>query len=69
MTGVSEAGLRTTLFPAISAGASLRAGVSSGSFQGVMASTTPRGSCTVQDITSGFSWESRLPRSARPSPP
>jgi hypothetical protein len=60
MTGVSEAGLRTTLLPAISAGASLRAGVSNGSFHGVIARTTPSGSWIVQDSTSRFSCESTL---------
>src|SRR6266702_692427 len=43
-TGVSVAGLSTTELPAKSAGASLRAGVSSGSFQGVIARMTPTGS-------------------------
>ncbi|HVW45320.1 MAG TPA: hypothetical protein VHC18_28610 [Amycolatopsis sp.] len=44
MSGVSVAGLMTTAFPAMSAGASLRAGVRNGSFHGVMSSTTPSGS-------------------------
>jgi hypothetical protein len=45
--GVSVDGLRTTVLPVTSAGASLRAGVSSGSFHGVMATTTPTGSRRV----------------------
>ena len=51
--GVSVAGLRTTALPANSAGPSFRAGVSSGSFHGVIASTTPTGSARTVTSTPG----------------
>ena len=41
--GVSSAGLTTTVQPAASAGATLRAIIALGKFQGVMAATTPTG--------------------------
>ena len=45
--GVSVAGLKTTAFPATSAGAIFHAGIAIGKFQGVMHATTPSGSRTV----------------------
>jgi len=47
VSGVSSAGLATTVQPAASAGAILRAIIASGKFQGVMAATTPTGSLTA----------------------
>ena len=47
VSGVSSAGLSTTVLPAASAGASFHAAMTSGKFHGVMSPTTPRGSRTV----------------------
>ena len=44
VSGVSSAGLQTTVQPAARAGAILRAIMAAGKFQGVMAATTPTGS-------------------------
>ncbi len=46
-SGVSVAGLKTTAFPATSAGAIFHAGMATGKFHGVMQATTPSGSRTV----------------------
>lgn len=46
-SGVHSAGLRTTAFPAASAGAIFCASLAMGEFHGVMAPTTPIGSCTL----------------------
>jgi hypothetical protein len=45
--GACDAGLITTAFPAMSAGASFQAGIATGKFQGVIRPTTPRGSRVV----------------------
>src|SRR6185503_11120896 len=42
-SGVCSAGLSTIVFPAATAGASLRVIIELGKFQGVMQATTPRG--------------------------
>ena len=42
-SGVSEAGLHTTVQPTASAGATLRVIMADGKFQGVIAATTPTG--------------------------
>ena len=47
VSGASSAGLHTTVHPAASAGASLRAIIAAGKFQGVTAATTPTGSLTT----------------------
>ena len=47
MIGVSEAGLKTTLFPDITAGKIFHEGIAIGKFQGVMQATTPSGTRTV----------------------
>ena len=47
VSGVSDAGLKTTAFPATSAGAIFQHGIATGKFQGVIAPTTPIGSRTV----------------------
>src|SRR3546814_16596875 len=46
-SGVSSAGLRTTVQPAASAGATLRVTIASGKFHGVIAATTPTGPRSV----------------------
>ena len=46
-SGVSDAGLRTTVLPATRAGAIFHAGIAMGKFHGVMHATTPSGSRTV----------------------
>ncbi|ODU68396.1 MAG: hypothetical protein ABT00_19595 [Bordetella sp. SCN 68-11] len=45
LSGVSEAGLTSTVQPAASAGAILRAPMAEGKFQGVTSATTPMGWC------------------------
>ena len=47
VSGVSSAGLQTTVHPAASAGAILRAIIAAGKFHGVMAATTPTGSLSA----------------------
>ena len=47
VSGVSVAGLKTTVFPATSAGAIFQTGMATGKFQGVMQATTPSGWRTV----------------------
>jgi hypothetical protein len=44
---VTSAGLTTTALPAASAGAIFCASLAIGEFHGVMAATTPMGSCTL----------------------
>src|SRR5678816_3097909 len=53
--GVIEAGLKTTEFPAASAGAIFRAGIASGKFHGVITETTPSGSLKVYRNVDGSS--------------
>ena len=48
VSGVSSAGLRTTVLPAASAGAIFHEAIVSGKFQGTMSPTTPSGSRTVK---------------------
>src|SRR5450830_1061161 len=48
MRGVISAGLKTTAQPAARAGASFWASLAMGEFQGVMAPTTPSGSCALR---------------------
>ena len=43
VSGVRVAGLKTTVFPATSAGAIFHTGMATGKFQGVMQATTPSG--------------------------
>ena len=47
VAGVRVAGLNTTVFPLISAGAIFQTGIATGKFQGVMQATTPTGSRVV----------------------
>ena len=46
LSGVVEAGLRTTVFPAASAGAIFHASISSGKFHGMICAATPSGFAT-----------------------
>ena len=46
-SGVTSAGFSTTALPAASAGASFCASLAIGEFHGVIAATTPIGSCTL----------------------
>ncbi len=43
VSGVRVAGLKTTVLPAMSAGAIFQTGMATGKFQGVTQATTPRG--------------------------
>ena len=47
VSGVCSAGLTTAVFPAASAGATLRHSIDSGAFHGTMCAVTPTGSRTV----------------------
>ena len=47
VNGVRPAGLRTTVLPAASAGATFQEAIGSGKFQGTMSATTPSGSRNV----------------------
>ena len=53
VSGVSSAGLSTTVLPAASAGASFHAAIVSGKFQGVISATTPSGSRKVMPTPAG----------------
>ncbi len=50
VSGVSSAGLSTTVFPAASAGARPQAAIGSGKFHGTITPTTPSGSLKVTSI-------------------
>ena len=50
VSGVSSAGLRTTVLPAASAGAKPQAAIGIGKFQGTMMPTTPSGSWKVTSV-------------------
>jgi hypothetical protein len=54
VSGVSEAGLHTTVQPTASAGATLRVIMAAGKFQGVMAATTPIGCLMTTMRASGL---------------
>ncbi len=47
LSGVIVAGLKTTVFPATSAGAIFHAGMATGKFQGVISAATPSGCLIV----------------------
>src|ERR1044072_9727037 len=55
VAGVSVAGLKTTVFPATSAGAIFQTGIATGKFQGVTQATTPSGCLIVYAKFSGNS--------------
>jgi hypothetical protein len=67
VSGVSSAGLRTTVLPAASAGASFHDAMTSGKFQGVMSATTPSGSRTVIARPPAIGIVSPLGRSGAPA--
>ena len=59
VSGVYEAGLRSAVFPAASAGATFHAAISSGKFQGTIRPTTPIGSRSVRSspgLETGIVW-------------
>ena len=67
VSGVSSAGLSTTVLPAASAGATFHDAITIGKFQGVIRPTTPSGSRKVMSIppATGIVWPSR--RSGAPA--
>ena len=67
-SGVSSAGLRTTVFPQTRAGQSFQDGIAIGKFQGVIAPTTPTGMRTLIMNLSRSSLGVVWPCSRRPSP-
>ena len=68
VSGASSADLTTTVLPATSAGATLSAINSRGTFHGMMAPTTPSGSRTVTESTLGANG-TVSPFSSPPRPP
>ena len=66
VSGVSSAGLATTVQPAASAGAILRAIIAAGKFHGVIAATTPTGSrsASIRRPATGAGMTSPLARVA-----
>ena len=67
-SGVSSAGLSTTVLPQTSAGASFQDGIAIGKFQGVIAPTTPIGIRTLIMNLSGSSDGVVWPKRRLPSP-
>ena len=67
-SGVSSAGLMTTVFPQISAGMIFHDGIAIGKFHGVIIPTTPSGSRTDIANLLGSSDGTVWPKSLRPSP-
>ena len=67
-SGVSDAGLKTTVLPVTSAGMIFQVGIASGKFQGVIAATTPIGRRTDMAALSGISAGTVWPYCRRPSP-
>ena len=68
MIGVSDAGLNTTVFPAISAGKIFQVGMARGKFQGVMQPMTPSGSRRVSAALFLSSEGTVSPKGRRPKP-
>jgi hypothetical protein len=66
--GVSDAGLKTTVLPATSAGIDFQHGMAIGKFHGVMMPATPSGSRTLIAHLSGSSDGVVSPKRRRPSP-
>ena len=60
VSGVSSAGLSTTVLPAASAGATFQEAITSGKFQGTISPTTPSGSRKVMSTppATGIVWPS-----------
>ncbi len=67
VSGVSSAGLSTTVLPAASAGASFHDAIVSGKFHGVMSATTPSGSRTVKAMPPAIGIVSPDGRSGAPA--
>ena len=67
-TGVNEAGLRTAVHPATSAGAVFQTGMAKGKFHGVMSATGPTGWRKVIVSVERASLGSVLPWVRKPSP-
>ncbi len=67
VSGVSSAGLRTTVLPAASAGPSFQPAMTSGKFQGVMSPTTPSGSRKVMSMPPATGIVSPSRRSGAPA--
>ena len=67
-SGVSSAGLRTTVLPQTSAGAIFQDGIAIGKFHGVIAPTTPTGRRTLMLNLSRSSDGVVWPNRRRPSP-
>ena len=67
VSGVSSAGLSTTVLPAASAGASFHDAIVSGKFHGVMSATTPSGSRTVKAMPPAMGIVSPDGRSGAPA--
>jgi hypothetical protein len=61
VSGVSAAGLSTTVQPAASAGASLRVAIAAGKFHGVTSAATPTGRCVTTLRTPPVGEEPQLP--------
>ena len=68
-SGVSVAGLKTTVLPQTSAGAIFQDGIAIGKFQGVITPITPIGMRTLMLNLSRSSDGVVWPKSRRPSPP
>ena len=69
MSGVADAGLKTTALPYTSAGAIFQAGMAIGKFHGVIAATTPSGSRRLYSIACGALAGRTSPPNRQPSPP
>jgi len=67
-SGVSVAGFKTTVLPAMSAASVFQLGMATGKFQGVMQATTPSGSRTARAALLGSSAGTIVPKRRRPSP-
>ena len=67
VSGVSSAGLSTTVLPAASAGPSFHEAIASGKFQGVISPTTPSGSRNVRSTPPATGIVSPSSRSGAPA--
>ena len=67
VSGVSSAGLSTTVLPAASAGPSFHAAITSGKFQGTIRPTTPSGSRNVMSMPPDTGIVSPSSRSGAPA--
>ena len=67
-SGVSVAGLKTTVLPAMSAAIIFQLGIATGKFHGVTQATTPTGSRTAIADLFGNSAGTTVPKRRRPSP-